>query len=357
MNQYTRRRAILILVITSLLFITFSNSSTNAVGSLRTGFGYIFRPFRGAARVVTRPIGNAWRGVTNYNDLERENLALRDQIARQIGNSAAAEAFVQEHNELLKLQQLPIGPNISTVIAQVIGATPRGDQQTVEINQGSSRGVRVGMPVVNGAGLIGKVTEVFPDGAIVRLVTDPQFVLSVRVTCASAIPGSAESASTTSTTTTSTTTTTTTTIAPTPAGATGAAGGDGEVPTLSTTTTTIYNVFTPGSTVPLAGSGGSASVRCDRETGSIRGRGRSDDPQIGLLNDDALSRSIQVGDQVITAGGTESLAPPNLPVGRVSRVILRRGDAPVVEVKVNADLAHLNFVEVLLYLPVSEAGG
>jgi len=355
-NQYTRRRAVLILVITSLLFITFSNANTSAIGSLRTGFGYLFRPFRGAARVVTRPVENAWRGITNYNDLQRENLTLRDQLARQIGNSAAAEAFVQEHNELLKLQQLPIGPNIATVIAQVIGATPRGDQQTVEINQGSSRGVRVGMPVVNGAGLIGKVTEVFPDGAIVRLVTDPQFVLSVRVTCASAIPGLIGSDSTTTTSTSTTTTTTTTTTVPAPVGATGASGVDGVVPPLGVTTTTDYNVFAPGSTVPIAGSGGT-TVRCDRETGSIRGRGRSEDPQIGLLNDDALSRSIQVGDQVITAGGTESLAPPNLPVGRVSRVILRRGDAPVVEVKVNADLAHLNFVEVLLYLPVSEAGG
>ena len=64
-----------------------------------------------------------------------------------------------------------------------------------------------------------------------------------------------------------------------------------------------------------------------------------------------------VNDQVITAGGTESLAPANLPVGRVSRVVARRGDAPVVEVKPYADLTHLNFVEVLLYLPVSEVNG
>lgn len=354
MNQYTRRRVILLLVITSLLLITFSNSNTSAIGGVRTGFGYIFRPFKGAARVVTRPIGNAWRGITHYGDLERENLALRDQIARQIGNSAAAEAFVQEHNELLKLQQLPIGPNISTVIAQVIGAAPRGDQQTVEINQGTSRGVRVGMPVVNGAGLVGKVTEVFPDGAIVRLVTDPQFVLSVRVTCASAVPGVATPATTT--TSSSTTTTTTTTLPPAPVGASGPSLGDGAVPGLSTTSTTAYNVFAPGSTVPIASSGG-GGVRCDRETGSIRGRGRSDNPLIGLLNDDALSRAIEVGDQVITAGGTESLAPPNIPVGVVGRVVQRRGDAPVVEVKIHADLQHLNFVEVLLYLPVSEVGG
>ncbi len=350
MNRFSRRRVILLLVLTSVLFITFNNTSTGLIGNTRTAFGYVFRPFRGATKVITKPVRNAWRGMNNYNELERENLNLRDQLARQIGNSAAAEAFVQEHNELLKLQQLPIGPNISTVIAQVIGTTPRGDQQTVEINQGTRRGVRVGMPVVNGAGLVGKVTEVFPDGAIVRLITDPQFVLSVRVTCASAIPGVITPATTT-------TTTTTTTIAPVVTDpVAGPTGADGSPLPATATTTTVYNAFAPGSTVPIAGSGGT-SVRCDRETGSIRGRGRNENPLIGLLNDDALSRSIKAGDQVVTAGGTDSLAPPNLPVGRVGRVVLRRGDSPIVEVKVNADLTHLNFVEVLLYLPVSEVGG
>ena len=350
MNRFSRRRVILLLVLTSVLLITFNNTSTGLIGNTRTAFGYVFRPFRGATKVLTRPVRNAWRGMNNYSELERENLNLRDQLARQIGNSAAAEAFVQEHNELLKLQQLPIGPNISTVIAQVIGTTPRGDQQTVEINQGTRRGVRVGMPVVNGAGLVGKVTEVFPDGAIVRLVTDPQFVLSVRVTCASAIPGVITPATTT-------TSTTTTTVAPEITDpVSGATGADGSPLPGTTTTTTVYNAFAPGSTVPIAGSGGTA-VRCDRETGSIRGRGRNENPLIGLLNDDALSRSIKVGDQVVTAGGTDSLAPPNLPVGRVGRVVLRKGDSPIVEVKINADLSHLNFVEVLLYLPVSEVGG
>lgn len=341
MNRFTRRRVILLLVLSSVLLITFNNTSSGLVGSVRTGFGYVFRPFKGAARVVTRPIENAWRGVTDYSDLRKENLSLRDQLARQAGNAAAAEAFVQEHNELLKLQQLPVAPSISTVIAQVIGDSPRGDQQTVEINQGSRRGIRVGMPVVNGSGLIGRVTAVFPDGAVVRLVSDPQFIMSVRVTCPAAIPGVVP--------------TTTTTTSPEPV-ITDPVITDPVTTDPGSTTTTEYNVFAPGTTVPIAGSGGT-TARCDRETGALRGRGRTDNPLIGLLNDDALSRSIEVGDNVVTAGGNDSLAPAGLPIGKVARVVLRRGDSPIVEVKVNADLGHLNFVQVLLYLPVSEVSG
>ena len=32
------------------------------------------------------------------------------------------------------------------------------------------------MPVTDGAGLIGKVTKVYPDRSVVMLITDPQFV-------------------------------------------------------------------------------------------------------------------------------------------------------------------------------------
>ena len=192
MNRFSRRRALVLLVLTCVLFITVDQRSTRAINGVRTGFSYVFRPFKGVARAVTRPAGNAWRGMTNYGQLERENLALRDQLARQAGDAAAAEAFVREHNELLTLEQLPIDPNIPKVMAQVVGGSPRDDQQTVEINQGSSRGIRIGMPVVNGAGLIGKVTQVFPNGSVVRLVTDTQYVLAVKIACSLPVPGVAD---------------------------------------------------------------------------------------------------------------------------------------------------------------------
>ena len=341
MNRFSRRRVLLLLVLTSVILITVDSRSSSAVKDARTAFAYVFRPFKDMARVVTRPLGNAWRGMIHYGDLERENLALRDELARQAGNAAAAEAFVREHEELLTLSQLPIAPDISTVVAQVIGGAPRSDQQTVEINQGSNRGLRVGMPVVNGAGLIGKVTEVFPDGAVVRLITDPQYALAVRITCAAALPGVVTGV-------------TTTTQPAGVSGVTGVSGPTDSAPNSAVTTTTTTTTPTPASG-PTGPSGAAPlGALCDRETGSIRGQGANAAPDIGLLNDDALSRSITVGDQVFSAGGTESLAPPNLPIGRVSKVMAQLGSAPTVQVKLNADLGQLNFVEVLLYLPAAE---
>jgi rod shape-determining protein MreC len=350
---------LLLLVLTGVLFITIDQRDNGVVGNARGAFGYVFRPFKGMARAATRPVRNAWRGMTNYGDLERENLALRDELARQAGNAAAAEAFVREHNELLNLAQLPTGPNISTVTAQAIGGSPRDDQQTVEINQGSRRGIRVGMPVVNGAGLIGKITEVFPDGAVVRLITDPQYVLAVKIACTDAVPGVVDNpVGTTPTglpiggtdprfTTTSTSTTSTVPITQ---------PGDTAPTTITTTTSSTTSTTIPETTgVPTSVVETTTTVEpCDRETGSIRGRGSGQAPVVGLLEDDVRAQDIQVGDRVVTAGGAESLAPPNLPIGKVSRIIERKGASPEVEVELNADIQRLNFVSVLLYVPASE---
>jgi rod shape-determining protein MreC len=364
---YTRRRALLLLVLTCILLITLDQRDSGVISNVREGFSYIFRPFEGVTRAVTRPVRNAWRGITNYDELERENLYLRDQLARQAGNSAAAEAFVREHYELRTLEQLPTPPEIEHVLAQVIGGSPRDDQQTVEINQGSRRGIRIGMPVVNGAGLIGKVTEVFPDGAVVRLITDPEYALAVKITCSAKVPGTVEDPDSTTPSgipiggsdprfapveTTTTTTPffdplfadpfadTTTTTAPEDE------GGD----------TTTSSVFGPDDTAIETTIDETAIIPapCDRETGSIRGRGKGQLPVVALLNDDVRNRAIEVGDRVISAGGAESLAPQDLPIGRVVKVTERKGASPEVEIEPNADLSRLNFVRVLLYVPASE---
>ncbi len=66
---------------------------------------------------------------------------------------------------------------------------------------------------------------------------------------------------------------------------------------------------------------------------------------------------LQVGDLVETAGGSTSLAPPGIPVGRILNRANRPGSGgPLLDVGLNADLARLNFVRVVLYKPLSEVG-
>ncbi|MFZ9158709.1 MAG: rod shape-determining protein MreC, partial [Ilumatobacteraceae bacterium] len=145
----SRRRAVALLALTSILLITLDQQGNGVVGGARNVFGWIFHPVEEATRVVARPIENAWRGMTNYGELEDENQRLQDQLDQQEGAFIAALAIVRDAQELLALNGIDNLVDVSSVTAQVIGGSPSNFSQTVEINQGSDRGLQVGMPVVN----------------------------------------------------------------------------------------------------------------------------------------------------------------------------------------------------------------
>ena len=176
-----RRRVIALLFLSSILLITLDIRGSAAIDRLRSGFALLLSPFDTAARAVSRPIINAWRGVNEYDDLLRENERLRERIAQQRGAEIESRAAILEYQELLQLNRLVGLGGYPKVVAQVQGASPSNFQYTVEISKGSNDGVRVGMPVVNGAGLVGKITQVFPSSSIVLLITDPEFSIGAKI--------------------------------------------------------------------------------------------------------------------------------------------------------------------------------
>ena len=155
-----RRRAILLLVLTSLLLITIDLRGNALLDAARDGFDRAMRPFEDAAEVVARPVRNAWRGITEYDDLEAENERLEAQIDAMRTNDIAARSVIEQWQRLLANYDLESPGDFDRVVASVIGQSPNNLDQIIEINKGSDDGIRVGMPVVNPAGsLIGKVTQ------------------------------------------------------------------------------------------------------------------------------------------------------------------------------------------------------
>ena len=349
--QSTRRRAIILLVLTSIILITLDLQNSSAISGLRNVFGTIFRPVESTTRVITRPISNAWHGIFDYNDVLDENDRLREKVAQQEGATVAAAASVRLAQELLALNGLPTLAGINAVTTQVIGDSPTNFSQTIEINQGSESGIRVGMPVLNAAGLIGKITKAYGDRSVVMLITDPDFALSVKVV-------------------NSPRQTTTTTIAKSnaavpspvvPVEPDASLEGEASTTTTTTTTTTIAG-FTPSvTTLPATPSGVSsitvplASDLAVRETGVIEGRGPSRQPTVRFISNAVRFGDIQAGVPIVTAGGSRSLSPPDILIGTVARVVERLGSAgPVLEIEPVADLTNLSFLRVLLYQPITE---
>ena len=378
----SRRRAIALLALSSILLITLDLQGNSVVHGLRNIFSTIFEPVQSSTRVITRPLENAWRGITHYGDLETENERLQDQLDQQEGAFIAALATVRDAQELLALNGIDNLADISSVTAQVVGGTPSNYSQTIEINQGSDRGLRVGMPVVNAAGLVGRITWVDNNRSLVLLSNDSLYAIPVQVVNQpDMVPATTTTTTTTTTTptttttsTSTTTTSTTTTLAPVAPLVTAVVDPNASTTTSTTsavTSTTIdfsgidFGALAPTTTgvivtiAPGTTSGGpTTTINLDdlpvAETGIFRGRGIDNAPVVEFIDQNSRFGEVQVGALVITSGGSQSLAPRGIVVGRVIKIVERTGTSgAVLEVRLTAKLTALNFVRVLLYQPVA----
>jgi rod shape-determining protein MreC len=347
-----RRRTMVILLLSSILLITLDLRGNAVFNAARSGFGYAMRPFEIAGEVVTRPVTRVWDGMTKVDDLERENARLQQQIDTQRSDQVAAQAALQENFELRAALNLESLASLEPKTCQVIGSSPSNFDQRVEIDCGSIDSLRVGMPVVNDAGLVGKITNVSPETSIVMLVTDPLYHVPVKViaevdpTPSTTAPATVPSGLAIDDVTTTTSTTTTTTLPP----SSTSVPDDGSVaPGVSDTGTTTTSTTTTTTTTL-------APIEVTRETGVLDGFGGDRLPRVSFIADSPLFGRVAEGDSVLTAGGSDSLAPPNIPIGRVANVIAGTGvEGLQLEVDLNADLDRLNFVTVILYTAPREA--
>ena len=379
----SRRRAIALLALSSILLITLDLQGNSVVNGLRNVFSTIFQPIQSSARVMTRPLGNTWQGITNYGELEAENARLQDQLDQQEGAFIAALATVRDAQELLALNGIDNLADISSVTAQVVGGTPSNYSQTVEINQGSDRGLRVGMPVVNAAGLVGRITWVDNNRSLVLLANDSLYAIPVQVVNqpdivpATTTTTTTTTTSTTTTSTSTTTSTTTTTLAPDVPLSTAVVDPNAitssttATATATSTSTTVdlsgidFGALAPSTTgeivtiAPGTTAGGpTTTINLDdlpvAETGIFRGRGIDNAPVVEFIDQNSRFGEVQVGALVFTSGGSQSLAPRGIVVGRVIKIVERTGTSgAVLEVRMTAKLTALNFVRVLLYQPVA----
>lgn len=177
------RFTLVFLILTSITVITldFRGDGEGLVASVRDGAADALAPVRDAAAGVLEPAGDALAGITGYGELEDENTALRARIAELEGSTLRDEGAEQELAEARSLLGIDFAADVPRLAARVISTPISNFEQTVELDQGSDDGVAVDMPVVNGAGLVGRVIHVSGSRSIVRLVTDPASAVGVRL--------------------------------------------------------------------------------------------------------------------------------------------------------------------------------
>lgn len=178
------RPTIVILALLSLTVLTLDFRDVAVVKTVRHAAADVLSPFQGAADWVATPFENAWHGITDYPDLAEENEELEARIAElegEIAEQENAEELIPRLEELLDTADIEWVGDIPTTLAQVVQQPANAFAHTLTIDKGSDDGIAVGMPVVTPAGLAGTVIDVDGGRSTIRLLSDPEFRVGVRL--------------------------------------------------------------------------------------------------------------------------------------------------------------------------------
>jgi len=145
---------------------------------------------RGAVKSTLAPLeaamthlaGNVDRVTAVLGDVsalraENQRLTAADQALRR--QVVELNAAAKENATLRQALDFERSYGHHMVAAQIVGRGPDGFSRTLEVDRGTADGVRPGMIVTTGAGLVGRVQEAGPHGAIVQTLADPQSRVNV----------------------------------------------------------------------------------------------------------------------------------------------------------------------------------
>jgi rod shape-determining protein MreC len=266
------RVTLLALVLASISLVTISyKSQGSAIGAaFQKSLKSITDPIRSTANSVIHPVEDVVAGAFDYSSLKRQNATLQNEISTLKTKEAMANRLQSEVQSLTSLADIPFAQGLKSVSGVVDNYSPSNTQMTLNIDKGSSQGVKVGEPVVAALGLIGRVVSVTHSSSTVLLISDPSSSVGVTLGSSNQV---------------------------------GLAVGTGSFGTIR------VELVNPGT-------------------------------------------SLYIGEPVYTSGLQGGIYPPNIPVGSVAKYSSNPGSLQEqVSLTPMVDLAHLQFVKVLDWLP------
>ncbi|MFD7237843.1 rod shape-determining protein MreC [Streptomyces syringium] len=185
MRDTRESRLLLVLLVAiafALITVDIRGGERSPLDGARHAAASVFGPVEEGVASAVDPVGNAVAAVrdsgerhTRISELERENTALKQRL----GSDDRNRGRVRDLDAMLKTAGAgQYGIKGAQVIA--IGAA-QGFSWTVTVDCGANDGIKRDMTVLNGDGLVGRVTTVGPSTATVLLASDPKFTVGTRM--------------------------------------------------------------------------------------------------------------------------------------------------------------------------------
>ncbi|MEE1938121.1 rod shape-determining protein MreC [Streptomyces sp. TRM 70361] len=185
MRDTRESRLLLVLLVAvafALITVDLRGDERSPLDGARRVTASVLGPVENTVAGAVDPVGNAVAAVRDSGErhdrisaLERENAELRQRLAA----SGRDDDRVRQLEKLLKSAG---AGQYGVKAAQVIGiGAAQGFSWTVTVDVGERDGIERDMTVINGDGLVGRVTTVGPTTSTVLLANDPDFTVGTRL--------------------------------------------------------------------------------------------------------------------------------------------------------------------------------
>lgn len=173
---------LLIAVAFALITVDIRGGENSPVDGARQAAATVFGPIENGVSQAVDPVGNAVSAIRDSGGkhdrlarLEQENAALKAKLGSNDRNSSR----LKQLDKMMRIAgEGQYGIKGAEVIA--IGAA-QGFSWTITIDVGANDGIQRDMTVLNGDGLVGRVTTVGPNTSTVLLANDPDFTVGTRM--------------------------------------------------------------------------------------------------------------------------------------------------------------------------------
>ncbi|MGW5661174.1 rod shape-determining protein MreC [Streptomyces sp. NPDC003758] len=185
MRDTRESRLLLVLLIAiafALITVDIRGGQDSPVEGARQAAATVFGPIENGVSSAVDPVGNAIAAVRDSGSrhdriaqLERDNAALKAKLGSDDRNRSRLK-------QLVKMIRVAGEGQYGIKGAEVIGiGAAQGFSWTVTIDVGANDGIKRDMTVLNGDGLVGRVTTVGPGTSTVLLANDPDFTVGTRM--------------------------------------------------------------------------------------------------------------------------------------------------------------------------------
>ncbi len=157
------------------------DSRLEMLKTVRMVTGTVLYPLQMAALVPRDALAGAGSYFSSLSTLQKEVRDLRIAQVATAQTVQLAQLQMAENTQLRKLLGARASLPVRSIMSEILYDARDTSTRKIVIDRGGQHDVRSGLPVIDGSGVVGQITRVFPFTSEVTLLTDKEQAIPVQV--------------------------------------------------------------------------------------------------------------------------------------------------------------------------------